>query len=37
MHRFNALSRDVKTINLKNFPNHGEIYKFKRKFDKHSG
>ena len=37
MLRFIALSRIVNTINLKIFPNHGEIYRFKRKLYKYSG
>ena len=37
MPRFNTFSRNASTINLKFFPNHGEIYRFERKFKKHSG
>ena len=35
--KFNAFFRNVNTINLKIFPTHGGIYKFERKFNKHSG
>ena len=37
MCRFNAFFRNVDIINSKNFPTHGGIYKFERKFNKHSG
>ena len=37
MCRFNAFFRNVDVINLKIFPTHGGIYKFERKFNKHSG
>ena len=30
MPRFNALSRNVNTINLKIFPTHGRIYKLEK-------
>ena len=30
MHRFNAFYRKVNTINLKNFPTHGGIYKLRK-------
>ena len=36
MPRFNTFSINVSTINLKSFPNHGRIYRFARKFNKHS-
>ena len=35
--KFNAFFRNVNTINLKIFLTHGGIYKFERKFNKHSG
>ena len=34
---FNTFSRNVNTVNLKIFPNHGGTYRFERKFKKHSG
>ena len=37
MCRFNAFFRNVDVINSKIFPTHGGIYKFERKFNKHSG
>ena len=37
MKKFNAFFRNVSTINLKIFPTQGGIYKFERKFNKHSG
>ena len=37
MCRFNAFFRNVDIINSKIFPTHGGIYKFERKFNKHSG
>ena len=37
MPRFNAYFSNVNTINLNIFPTHGGIYKFVRKFNKHSG
>ena len=37
MPRSNAFSRNANAINLKIFPKHGEIYKFERNFNKHSG
>ena len=35
--RINAFSRNVNSTNLKIFPTHGGIFKFERKFNKHSG
>ena len=35
--RFNAVSRNINTIILKIFCNHGGIYKFERKSSKYSG
>ena len=37
MHRLDAFSRNVKNVNLKKFSNHGQIYKFERKFNKYPG
>ena len=36
MPRFNAFSGNVKTVNLKIFPDYDRIYRFERKFNKHS-
>ena len=35
MPRFNAISRNVNTINLKIFSTHGVIYKFQGNLNKH--
>ena len=37
MPRLNAFSRKRNTKNLKLFPNYGRIYRFERKFNRHSG
>ena len=37
MPRFNTFSGNVKTVNLKIFPDYDRIYRFERKFNKHSG
>ena len=37
MPRFNAFSRNLKFLNLKIFPAHGELHKLERKFNKHPG
>ena len=37
MPKFSSFSRNVNTINMKIFTNHGKIYRFEKKFNKHSG